>query len=159
RNVVHRTIATERVPIEKAQRTHCLIEVTPGDLTLLYQIYLILTNLFRTQQFGRFTEMPREVSDVSDVGLDGARRTITQLQVIDHTLTKSSHEKLLSKREMFVWRQTLSPRMELLHYALDRLLEVVKLRVGSTMRRKMFTMMLLPKAVASEIMESFARVA
>jgi hypothetical protein len=48
--------------------------------------------------------------------------------------------------------------MELLHYALDRLLEVVKLRVGSTMRRKMFTMMLLPKAVASEIMDSFASV-
>ena len=99
RNMGHHPITPEGVAIEKPQRADSLVEVTPGDVPFLDQIYLVLTNLFRPQQFGRLAEMPGEVSDLSDVGLNGPRRAVANLQVLDHALTKSSHGKLLSKRE------------------------------------------------------------
>jgi len=51
-------IAAERVAIEKSERANCLVKVTPGDATLLNQIYLVLTNLFRSQQ-KRATDQPQ----------------------------------------------------------------------------------------------------
>jgi len=92
-------IAAEGVAIEKSEGADRLVKVTPGDVTLLNQIYLILTNLFRPQQFGRLAEMPGEVGDAGDVGVNGAQRPVAQSQVVGHALTKSSHGKLLSKRE------------------------------------------------------------
>ena len=64
----HGPIAAQRVAIEKSERADRLVKVTPGDATLLNQIYLVLTNLFRPQQFGRLAEMLGEVGDAGDVG-------------------------------------------------------------------------------------------
>src|SRR6266487_2661960 len=134
RDVGDGPIAPQGMAIEKPEGADCLVEVTPGDVPFLHQIYLVLTNLFRPQQFGRLAEMPGELSDLSDVALDGPRGTVADLQIVDHALTKSSHEKLLSKRRMFDWSQTLSPRRELLH---NLLLELVAIRVAGELGDEM----------------------
>ena len=73
----HGPVTAESVAIEKPQSAHSLVIGTPGDTSLLHQIYLVLTNLFRPEQFGRLTEMAGEVSDLSDVGLVRADRLRT----------------------------------------------------------------------------------
>ncbi len=86
RDVRYDPIARERVTIEESQRADRLVKVTPGDATLFHQIYLVLTNLFRPQQFGRLAEMPGEVGDTGDVGVNGAQRPVAQSQVVGHAL-------------------------------------------------------------------------
>src|SRR5690349_2479714 len=83
--------------VKKAQRTDCLCEITRGDVAFVDQIYLVLTNLFRPEQFRRLAEMPGKVFDAVDVDPDGVSRSVAYPQVVDHALTKSSHGKLLSE--------------------------------------------------------------
>jgi len=72
-------------------------EITRGDVAFVDQIYLILTNLFRSEQLRRLAEMPGKVFDAVDVDPDGVRGSVAYPQVVDHALTESSHGKLLSE--------------------------------------------------------------
>ena len=48
-------------------------EITAGDVSLVDQIYLVLTNLFWPEQLRRLAEMPGEVSDAVGIDPDGVR--------------------------------------------------------------------------------------
>jgi hypothetical protein len=76
-----------------------LNEITQADLPLVYEIYLVLTNLFRPEQLRRLSEMPGELSDAANVPVNGVHGPVAYAQVVNDALTKSSHGKLLSKRE------------------------------------------------------------
>ena len=58
-------------------------EITAGDVALVDQIYLVLTNLFWPQQLRRFAEVAGEVSNAGDVSFDGVRGSIAYFQIID----------------------------------------------------------------------------
>jgi len=92
-------ITLERDAIEETQRRDDLNQIAERDASLVDQIYLVLTNLFRPEQLRRLAEMPGEVGNAGDVGSDGVWRPVAYLQVLDHALTKSSHGKLLSETE------------------------------------------------------------
>jgi hypothetical protein len=66
---------------KEAQRADCLREITRGDVSLVNQIYLVLTNLFWPEQLRRLAEMPGEVSDAVGVDPDGVRRSIAYPQI------------------------------------------------------------------------------
>jgi hypothetical protein len=69
--------------IEEPERADRLVEVTPGDVALLNQIYLVLTNLFRPQQFGRLAEMPGEGDSSESRQIDGkGGRTVISCEPI-----------------------------------------------------------------------------
>src|ERR1700752_3195043 len=97
RNTCDGPVALQVNAVKEAQRTDCLREITRGDATLVDQIYLVLTNLFRSEQLRRLAEMPGKVFDAVDVDPDGVSRSVAYPQVVDHALTKSSHGKLLSE--------------------------------------------------------------
>jgi hypothetical protein len=59
--------------VKKAERANCLCEITRGDVAFVDQIYLVLTNLFRSEQLRRLAEMPGKVFDAVDVDPDGVR--------------------------------------------------------------------------------------
>ncbi len=86
-------VALQSNAIKEAQSADHLIEITPGDVSFINQIYLVLTNLFCPEQLRRLAEVPGKVSDTSDIDFDGMRRSIAYPKVVDHALTKSSHKE------------------------------------------------------------------
>src|ERR1044072_8225812 len=99
RNTRDGPVALQGNAVQEAQGTDRLREITGGGVSLVDQIYLVLTNLFRPEQLRRLAEMPGEVSNAVGVDPDGVRRSIAYPQVVDHALTESSHGKLLSETE------------------------------------------------------------
>ena len=59
--------------VQEAQGTDRLRKITGGGASLVDQIYLVLTSLFRPEQLRRLAEMPGEVSNAVGVDPDGVR--------------------------------------------------------------------------------------
>src|ERR1700730_4814172 len=67
--------------------------------SLVRQVQLIVTYLFRTQQFRRFTKVAGEQGDMQNIRSLGVRRQVPHLHVLDHALPKEGHRKLLCEVE------------------------------------------------------------
>src|SRR6266404_1018250 len=72
---------------------------TRRQLSLVRQVQLIVTYLFRTQQFRRFTKVTGEQGDMQNIRGLGVRRQVPHLHVLDHALPKEGHRKLLCEVE------------------------------------------------------------
>jgi hypothetical protein len=56
-------------------------------------VELVRPHLLRTELVRRAVVELREARDLEDVGLDGARRAVSELQVIDHSLAQGRHDR------------------------------------------------------------------
>lgn len=83
RNHLHHPRSWQRDAIEEAQDANGLVELTPGRLIDLDQPELVLPNLFGTETFQEFTEVPRETIDLGGKETSGTHvREARQLHAL-----------------------------------------------------------------------------
>jgi len=83
----------EGVGIEEAQGADGLDIGWKRDLFLFHQEQLVLANVFSTEPIRRAAEVLREGFDAMQVNPDGGRRIVTDLEILQHPLSKCGHER------------------------------------------------------------------
>jgi hypothetical protein len=83
--------------VEEAAGRDALVEDTPGDL-LLQEVKLEDTELVGGELIGGEAEVFGEADQGGEVSLDGVRRVVAELQVVEEALTQRSHGNILVRR-------------------------------------------------------------
>ena len=82
--------------VEELQGAAGLVEIAPGDMTLLHQIEQVRADLLWAQALGRDIVVPSKRGYALDVNLDGMGREIAQGHVLDHATAQRTHGRVLS---------------------------------------------------------------
>ena len=76
----------QRLSVEELQCGAAHPKRRPGELVLLDQMELVLSDVLGTKLIRALVVMPRQVGDSTGVGTDRLRRVIPQTQILDHSL-------------------------------------------------------------------------
>ena len=88
-------VPAEGLEVQEAEGADRLIEATPSQLSLLYQVQLIGPYFVEPEQFRRAVEVASKQRDLADVVLDGVRGQVAHPHVFDHSLAQWCHDGLL----------------------------------------------------------------
>jgi hypothetical protein len=77
----------QRLRIEEFEPGDAYLQSGPREFLLMYQVQLILANVFRPQTVWRFVEVPGEVRHGLDVRADRQRGIVPQPKIFNHSLT------------------------------------------------------------------------
>jgi hypothetical protein len=77
----------QRLRVEELERGIAHLQSGPGEFLLMYQVQLIVANVFRPQMVWRLVEVPGEVRHGLDVRTDRVLRIVSQPKIFDHSLT------------------------------------------------------------------------
>jgi hypothetical protein len=90
-------VAAEADAVEEAQGRDGLVEVTPGDVSLLGEVQQVGADLGHAEVLGRGAEVAGEEGDALDVGGDGARGEAAQGHVLDEATAQRRQDGLLAE--------------------------------------------------------------
>ena len=85
-NLLDEPLLFQRLRVEEFERGDAHLQSGPSDFLLVYQVQLILANVFRPQMFWRLVEEPGEVRHGLGVRTDRQRGIIPQPKIFDHSL-------------------------------------------------------------------------
>jgi hypothetical protein len=91
-------IAAQRHAEEELQGAAGLVVQTPAHASLFDHPQQMRSNLLPAELIRRASEPFGDLGHGPHVGLDGMRREVAKLQILDQTLTKCGHDSLLGKR-------------------------------------------------------------
>ncbi len=85
-NLLDEPLLFQRLCVQEFERGDAYLHSGPSDFLLMYQVQLILANVFRSQMVWRLVEEPGEVRHGLDVRTDRQRGIIPQLKIFNHSL-------------------------------------------------------------------------
>ena len=87
-NLLDEPLLFQRLRVEEFERGDAHLQSGPSDFLLMYQVQLILANVFRSQMFWRLVEEPGEVRHGCNMGTDCEPGIIPQPKIFDHSLAQ-----------------------------------------------------------------------
>jgi hypothetical protein len=80
---------------EKTHRRNLICDRSDGQLALVKQMSLILSDVIRAQLIWRLTEVARKTLDGAEVTAYSGGREVTSLEFLQHNFAKMGHRDLL----------------------------------------------------------------